>query len=81
MAEDTQELVALRDFAATTLGSGLEIEDRSRAFGRKSVTWRITSDRQTRGDSRLTVKQKCKNMDSRLVVKRAFSWRAKYVFA
>jgi len=43
MAEDTQELDALRDFASTTLGSGLEIEDRSRAFGRKSVTWRITS--------------------------------------
>jgi aminoglycoside phosphotransferase (APT) family kinase protein len=43
MAEDAQELVALRDFAAATLGSGLEIKDRSRAFGRKSVTWRITS--------------------------------------
>jgi len=43
MAEDTSELDALRDFAAATLGSGLEIEDRSRAFGRKSVTCRTTS--------------------------------------
>ncbi|MDA1256843.1 MAG: aminoglycoside phosphotransferase family protein [Chloroflexi bacterium] len=35
------ELNELRRFAASTLGSGLKIEDRSRAFGRKSVTWRI----------------------------------------
>lgn len=32
---------ALRDFAATELGHGLSVTDRSRVFGRRSVTWRV----------------------------------------
>ncbi|MDP6823033.1 MAG: aminoglycoside phosphotransferase family protein [Dehalococcoidia bacterium] len=43
MTADTSEPDGLRVFAATTLGSGIGIDDRSRTFGRKSVTWRIRS--------------------------------------
>lgn len=43
MAADETEADALRRFAAAALGSGCRIEDFSRAFGRKSVTWRINS--------------------------------------
>lgn len=43
MSTDTSELDELRAFTATTLGSGLEIEDRSRTFGRKSVMWRVAA--------------------------------------
>ena len=37
-----QANLPLRDFAASILGSGLRIEDRSRSFGRQSVLWQIT---------------------------------------
>ncbi len=43
MPADTSELEGLRAFAAAALGNALTIEDRSRTFGRKSVTWRIGS--------------------------------------
>ncbi len=43
MTADIPDLDALRRFAADTLGSGSVIENRSRAFGRKSVTWRIAA--------------------------------------
>lgn len=43
MTAERPESDALRGFAAATLGSGLKIEDRSRAFGRKSETWRIAA--------------------------------------
>ncbi|MBT3941401.1 MAG: aminoglycoside phosphotransferase family protein [Chloroflexi bacterium] len=41
MTTDRSEPEALRDFVEATLGSDIRIEERSRAFGRKSVTWRI----------------------------------------
>jgi aminoglycoside phosphotransferase (APT) family kinase protein len=44
MTEDSSELDALKVFAEATLGSGLEVEDRSRAFGRKSLTWHILAE-------------------------------------
>ena len=33
----------LRELAARTLGSGCRFEDRSRRFGRRTITWRITA--------------------------------------
>ena len=37
----SSEIADLRDFIASELGSNLTIEDRSRAFGRKSITWKV----------------------------------------
>lgn len=43
MDDDRSELNALRSFAESTLGSGIRVEDCSRAFGRKSITWKVTA--------------------------------------
>ena len=37
-----QDLDSLREFAYDWLGHSIDIEDVSRTYGRKSVTWRIT---------------------------------------
>jgi hypothetical protein len=40
---DNPENAPLRDFATAALGAGRRFEDRSRAFGRRSVTWHVTA--------------------------------------